>query len=82
MRKGSYTDTIHDSSLDFLKNTAIQYKAWIIGGSHLIKKNDTYFNRAHIFDPSGNLIGTYDKRHPFGYEQLQEISPGNKNAIS
>ncbi len=79
MRKGSYTETIHDSSMNFLKNTAIRYKVWIIGGSHLVNDKDSYFNRAHIFDPSGHLIGMYDKRHPFGYEQVQEISPGNKN---
>ncbi|UCG02493.1 MAG: carbon-nitrogen hydrolase family protein [Candidatus Heimdallarchaeota archaeon] len=79
MRRGTYTDIINESSLEFLKNTALRYKAWIIGGSHLIKQNDAYSNRAHIFNPSGHLIGTYNKRHPFGYEQIQEISPGNKN---
>lgn len=80
MRKGSYTKIIHDSSMNFLKKTAIEHKAWIIGGSHLVDINtSSYFNRSHIFDPSGDLIGTYDKRHPFGYEQVQEISPGDKN---
>ena len=39
----------------------------------------SFFNRAHVIDPSGYLIGTYEKRHPFGYERIQEISPGNKN---
>lgn len=81
MRKGSYTETIHKISLDFLKNAAIHYNAWIIGGSHLVNDKDSYFNRAHIFDPSGHLIGSYDKRHPFGYEQVQKISSGNKNLI-
>jgi predicted amidohydrolase len=78
MRKGSYTKIIHESSMDFLKKTAIDHKAWIIGGSHLVDDNTSYFNRAHIFDPSGQLIGTYDKHHPFGYEQVQEISPGDR----
>jgi predicted amidohydrolase len=79
MRKGSYTKIIHKSSMNFLKKAAIDHKAWIIGGSHLVDDNtSSYFNRTHILDPSGRLIGTYEKRHPFGYEQIQEISPGNK----
>ncbi len=81
MRKGSYTEAVHETSLAFLKEVAIHYSTWVIGGSHLVKDEDSYFNRAHIFDPSGRLIGTYDKRHPFGYEQLQEITPGDKDFI-
>ncbi|MFX1282666.1 MAG: carbon-nitrogen hydrolase family protein [Promethearchaeota archaeon] len=81
MRKGSYTETMQNLSLDFLKEVAIQFSSWVIGGSHLVKDKDSYFNRAHIFDPLGHLIGTYDKRHPFGYEQLQEITPGEKDFI-
>jgi len=81
MRKGSYTETVHETSLDFLKEVAIHYSTCVIGGSHLVNDEDSYFNRAHIFDPSGHLIGTYDKRHPFGYEQLQEITPGDKDFI-
>ncbi|MFX1507865.1 MAG: carbon-nitrogen hydrolase family protein [Promethearchaeota archaeon] len=80
MRKGSYSRIIHETSMNFLKETAIQHKVWIIGGSHLVDNNtSSYSNRAHVIDPSGQLIGTYDKRHPFGYEQVQEISPGYKN---
>ncbi|MHA2244470.1 MAG: carbon-nitrogen hydrolase family protein [Candidatus Hodarchaeales archaeon] len=81
MRKGSYTETMHDTSLNFLKEVATHYSTWVIGGSHLVKDKDSYFNRAHIFDPSGHLIGTYDKRHPFGYEQLQEITAGDNAFI-
>lgn len=79
MRRGSYTENIHDSSMNFLKKIAIRYKAWIIGGSHLVNDTSSFFNRAHIVDPVGHLIGTYEKRHPFGYERIQEISPGNRN---
>lgn len=82
MRKGSYTKIIHESSMNFLIKTAIEHNAWIIGGSHLVDDNtSSYFNRAHIVNPSGHLIGTYDKKHPFGYERVQEISPGNKNLV-
>jgi len=78
MRKGSYTEAIHKSSLSFLKQTAVHYKAWVIGGSHLVNEKGSFFNRTHIFDPSSKLVGTYDKHRPFGYEQVQEISPGDK----
>jgi predicted amidohydrolase len=80
MRKGSYTENIYRISMNFLQKTAIRYKAWVIGGSHLVHDNTSlFFNRAHIVDPSGHLTGTYEKRHPFGYERIQKISPGSKN---
>lgn len=81
IRKGSYTEALHEQSLDFFKALATHYSVWVVGGSHLVKDKDNYFNRSHVFDTSGNLIGTYDKRHPFGYEQLQEIIPGDNDFI-
>lgn len=80
LRKGVYSDNLNEMSIDFLKEIAITFSTWVIGGSHLVKDlegdDERIFNRSHVFDPSGRLIGTYDKRHPFGYERFQEISPG------
>ncbi|MFX1516005.1 MAG: carbon-nitrogen hydrolase family protein [Promethearchaeota archaeon] len=79
MRKGNCSENIHELSMNFLKKMAIRYKVWIIGGSHLVNDNSSFFNRAHIIDPSGRLIGTYEKRRLFGYERIQEISPGTRD---
>lgn len=79
MRKGSYTENFQMKSLDFLTEKATQLSVWVIGGSHLVKEKSSYFNRSHVINPSGRLIGTYDKHHPFGYERVQEITPGIKN---
>ena len=79
IRKDKYSDNVHDLTLEFLKNTSFDYSAFIIGGSHLFKENKTFKNRSHVLSPEGKLIGFYDKRHPFGYEQHQGIMPGEKD---
>lgn len=81
IRKGAYTETIHQRSLDFLKEIAISYSTWIIGGSHLVKSKEKITNRSHVLNPSGEMIGYYDKRHPFGYERHQEIIAGENDLI-
>ncbi len=85
LRKGAYSDTLKEKSVDFLKETATSYSVWVIGGSHLVRDlergDERFFNRSHVFDPSGHSIGSYDKRHPFGYEQLQEIIAGDSVLI-
>jgi predicted amidohydrolase len=82
IRKDFYNQTLFEKSIEFLEELAVSTKKWIIGGSQLIKDQvDTYLNRSHIFDPSGNLVGTYDKRQPFGYEKIQGINAGKKELI-
>ncbi len=64
-------------SKEFLKNTALKYSAWVIGGSFLVQENDHNFNRSLIFNPEGKIVGKYDKIRLFGYEKTQDIFPGN-----
>ena len=70
-----------DKSLNFLESLAHEYSVWLIGGSQLIKENNLYYNRCHIFNPSGEIIGQYDKQNPFGFEKQRGLSKGKRNFI-
>jgi predicted amidohydrolase len=81
IRKNFYSDELYEHSITFLKGLAIKYSIWIIGGSQITQENGKFFNRTHIFDPTGKLVGSYDKKQLFGFENIQNISPGNKDMI-
>lgn len=48
--------------LDLFTNLAIETKTHIIGGTHVIRKNDKLYNVAHLFYPDGT-IATQAKLH-------------------
>lgn len=81
VRMDKYTNSVHEKSIDILKDLANSYSVWVIGGSQIVQEEKRYFNRSHVFNPSGKLIGFYNKRHLFGYEQIQEISSGEDALI-
>ncbi|UCE13246.1 MAG: carbon-nitrogen hydrolase family protein [Candidatus Heimdallarchaeota archaeon] len=76
VRMDKYTTLILEASLDFLRDLAISNSLWVIGGSQIVQEEKSYSNRSHVFSPSGRLIGSYNKRHLFGYERMQDITPG------
>ncbi|MHA2329575.1 MAG: carbon-nitrogen hydrolase family protein [Candidatus Hodarchaeales archaeon] len=79
IRKDQLTETIQKKSFEFLKKTASTLSLWVVGGSHLVRDGEKIMNRAHVLNPTGQLIGVYDKRNLFGYEKFQEISPGKND---
>ena len=48
--------------LDLFTNLAIETKTHIIGGTHVIRKNDKLYNVAHLFYPDGT-VATQAKLH-------------------
>ncbi len=44
---------------------AKEFGLYLLGGSAATKKENQVINRSYNFDPAGNLIGTYDKKHLF-----------------
>ena len=48
-----------------IRNLALDHSLYILGGSAATKVGDTIVNRNYNFDPEGNLIDYYDKRHLF-----------------
>jgi predicted amidohydrolase len=81
IRKDEYSQPIFDRSISFLEELSSSLGCWIIGGSQLTEDQGKYYNRSHIFNPTGKLIGTYNKQQPFGYEKIQEVEPGKEDLI-
>ncbi|MBS4760671.1 MAG: hypothetical protein KHX03_08260 [Clostridium sp.] len=71
-------------TIDFLKNTALDFKSTVIGGSFIQKKENTFKNTCPVINKEGKLIATYDKMHLFshkGSEENKYISTGNELKI-
>jgi predicted amidohydrolase len=77
LRINSSSEKAVIASKEFLKNTALRYSSWIVGGSFIIKENNQFFNRSLIYNSKGEIVGKYDKIRLFGYEKTQDIIPGN-----
>ncbi|MHA1971976.1 MAG: carbon-nitrogen hydrolase family protein [Candidatus Hodarchaeales archaeon] len=78
IKDDKWSETLSERSLDYLEKVASNFGVWVIGGSQLVHEENEYFNRSHIFDPSGNLVGVYDKHYPFGIEKYRRLGQGKK----
>lgn len=76
LRIKSYSKTSYQDSISFLQSIALTYSSWVIGGSQIAKNGENYLNRSSIINPSGKIIGTYDKHRLFGYELSQNMIAG------
>ena len=58
------------------------YQVAIVAGSVPHKEPDeTWLNRSYLFSKTGDLIGTYDKQHPFRTEKQLGIGAGTHTTI-
>lgn len=76
-------ESIDDSkSIDFLKEIAQEHKSLVIGGSIVLKtENSTHTNTCVVVSPKGKIITTYNKMHLFshtGSEENKYITTGNE----
>ena len=71
---------------DFLRETALRHKVWLVGGSIPLEATvpDKVRNSCLVFDAAGRLVARYDKIHLFGfrrgtehYNESQTIEPGD-----
>ncbi len=76
LRIGSSSKSNLLDSKEFLKDVAIEYSTWVVGGSQIVQEGNKNYNRSFIFNQNGTIIGEYDKQRLFGYEQTQNITPG------
>ncbi|NHJ01030.1 MAG: carbon-nitrogen hydrolase family protein [Candidatus Heimdallarchaeota archaeon] len=81
LRKEAVSETTYFKSLNFLERIAKEHSSWIIGGSQVVKEIEQLYNRTHLFNSSGKLLGYYDKQNPFGYEKTQGFTKGDKELI-
>ncbi len=71
---------------DFLRETALRHKVWLVGGSIPLEATvpDKVRNSCLVFDAAGRRVARYDKIHLFGfrrgtehYNESQTIEPGD-----
>lgn len=76
----------HGPIQEFLKQAAIRYRLWIVGGTLPIQtpEKQKVFNRCLVINPEGESVAHYDKIHLFGFTKGEErycesntITPGN-----
>ncbi len=69
-----YSEELYSSkTYNFLKQLAVEYNSYIIGGSSILHKNDEKDrNTCLIFNRKGNLITSYDKFHLFSHRGQSE----------
>lgn len=60
-----YLVEMNNEHFENIRQIAIRYNSYLIGGSVAYLENDKILNRALIFDPEGKLISFYDKVNLF-----------------
>ncbi len=70
----SSSEELYSSKIfSFLKSLALKYKAYIIGGSGILKKQgEKDRNTCLIFNREGKMIASYDKYHLFSHRGESE----------
>jgi predicted amidohydrolase len=61
-------------SIQFFRDLAVRYQLSVVFG--FIAKGDGYTNRAVAIDFRGNVVGSYDKVHPFVYAGEDKVFTG------
>ncbi len=59
---------------DFLRETALRHKVWLVGGSIPLEASasDKVRNSCLVFDDAGRHVARYDKIHLFGFQRGTE----------
>ncbi len=59
---------------DFLRETALRHKVWLVGGSIPLEASapDKVRNSCLVFDDAGRRVARYDKIHLFGFQRGTE----------
>lgn len=59
---------------DFLRETAVRHKVWLVGGSIPLEASspDKVRNSCLVYDDAGRRVARYDKIHLFGYQSGTE----------
>jgi predicted amidohydrolase len=61
----NYKQTIKGNVINFLKNLAIKYNTYVIGGSIPFLDNNLLYNTTFTINRDGKIINRYDKMHLF-----------------
>jgi len=64
-------ETIDGDTVSFLSGTARKLEAYLLGGSIVERRGETFHNTAVLFDPAGEQIGVYRKIHLLNYHSQE-----------
>jgi predicted amidohydrolase len=70
----------HDSILDELKSWSLELECAIIGGSTVAESNGNFYNRSYFVN-NGEILGYYDKIHPYRNEGRGLIKKGTEYRV-
>lgn len=84
-------EEISDRSFQFLKETSTELGIYLLGGTIPVPAGDgRTYNRSLLFNPSGEVMASYDKIHLFDvelsedeqYRESDDIKPGENKPIT
>jgi len=56
---------------------ALLFDAWVIAGSHHVRRGGSVFNSGVAVDPRGAVVANYEKANPYGVEVDSGVDPGS-----
>lgn len=62
--------TSRDRYLEAVRSVAAAARCHVVGGSHHEQRGDACVNAGVVVDPSGNVVGSYEKVRPYATERL------------
>lgn len=76
-------ETLTGKTAGFLSKQARALSAYLIGGSIIEKHRGKLYNTSPVFDPNGQMISSYRKRHLTSYHSHESkvLSPGNDTQV-
>jgi predicted amidohydrolase len=80
MMNGSSREDFSGPSSTLMRSKAREHGMYVAGGIYFYdKRADRLLNRVPLFDRAGELVGSYDKVHPYSPEILEQgVTPGER----
>ncbi|MFW9830740.1 MAG: carbon-nitrogen hydrolase family protein, partial [Candidatus Thorarchaeota archaeon] len=76
------SDKLVQQILQAMSKIACQYKIHIVAGTLPFQtKKKHWRNRSFLISASGDIMGAYDKQHPFRAEKIVDLEPGTQTPI-
>ena len=79
--KSAYDESELEKIQDVISTFATEHHLTILAGSHADKENQTWYNRAWLFDSETVKVHNYENNQLFNFELKNEITPGTNNGV-
>ena len=78
------SETLEGETISRIAEKARQVNSYIVAGSILERRDDSFYNTAVLLDPKGRVIATFSKMHLvnyLGYQEAALLKPGTITAV-